>query len=145
MNMPLRCLQNLGWDTSQRLTEYRCNNLYFSMYQPCLLTQLLLFPSLFSNLFRLFLLFVYQNVVRSSSLWLQEQQYRPWRLRSLKLQPLTPVPRYRAVMSETLWICDRLWEIKLNLLVHKSLFLCLANLSCMYIIKIMWTGLNVIV
>ncbi|XP_067427943.1 monofunctional C1-tetrahydrofolate synthase, mitochondrial [Thunnus thynnus] len=33
-----------------------------------------------------------QNVVRSSSLWLQEQQYRPWRLRSLKLQPLTPVP-----------------------------------------------------
>uniref|UniRef100_A0A671WN14 formate--tetrahydrofolate ligase n=1 Tax=Sparus aurata TaxID=8175 RepID=A0A671WN14_SPAAU len=24
--------------------------------------------------------------------WLQEQQYRPWQLRSLKLQPLTPVP-----------------------------------------------------
>ncbi|XP_077365949.1 monofunctional C1-tetrahydrofolate synthase, mitochondrial [Festucalex cinctus] len=33
-----------------------------------------------------------QNVVHSSSLRLQEQQYRPWRLRSLKLQPLTPVP-----------------------------------------------------
>uniref|UniRef100_A0A7N6B1K9 formate--tetrahydrofolate ligase n=1 Tax=Anabas testudineus TaxID=64144 RepID=A0A7N6B1K9_ANATE len=26
------------------------------------------------------------------SRWLQEQQYRPWRLRSLKLQPMTPVP-----------------------------------------------------
>ncbi|XP_045917592.1 monofunctional C1-tetrahydrofolate synthase, mitochondrial isoform X1 [Micropterus dolomieu] len=33
-----------------------------------------------------------QNVVRSCSRWLQEQQYQPWRLRSLKLQPLTPVP-----------------------------------------------------
>lgn len=33
-----------------------------------------------------------QNVMRSSSRWLQEQQYRPWRLRSLKLTPLTPVP-----------------------------------------------------
>ncbi|XP_047429789.1 monofunctional C1-tetrahydrofolate synthase, mitochondrial [Mugil cephalus] len=33
-----------------------------------------------------------QNVVRSCSRWLQDQQYRPWRLRSLKLQPLTPVP-----------------------------------------------------
>ncbi|KAM3861086.1 monofunctional C1-tetrahydrofolate synthase, mitochondrial [Diretmus argenteus] len=33
-----------------------------------------------------------QNVVRGSSRWLQEQQYRAWRLRSLKLQPLTPVP-----------------------------------------------------
>ncbi|XP_062293128.1 monofunctional C1-tetrahydrofolate synthase, mitochondrial [Scomber scombrus] len=33
-----------------------------------------------------------QNVVRSSSRWLQEQQYRQWWLRSLKLQPLTPVP-----------------------------------------------------
>ncbi|XP_057679462.1 monofunctional C1-tetrahydrofolate synthase, mitochondrial isoform X1 [Corythoichthys intestinalis] len=33
-----------------------------------------------------------QNVVHSSSQKLQEQQYRPWRLRSLKLQPLTPVP-----------------------------------------------------
>ncbi|XP_070843360.1 monofunctional C1-tetrahydrofolate synthase, mitochondrial [Chaetodon trifascialis] len=33
-----------------------------------------------------------QNVVRSCSRWLQEQQYRPWHLRSLKLQPLTPVP-----------------------------------------------------
>uniref|UniRef100_A0A673A1E3 formate--tetrahydrofolate ligase n=1 Tax=Sphaeramia orbicularis TaxID=375764 RepID=A0A673A1E3_9TELE len=30
--------------------------------------------------------------VRSSSRWLQEQQYRPWQLRSLKLQTLTPVP-----------------------------------------------------
>lgn len=58
-------------------------------------------PSLFSNFFCLCPLFVYQNVVRSSSRWLQEQQYRPWRLRSLKLQPLTPVPRYRAFMSET--------------------------------------------
>uniref|UniRef100_A0A8C6U3Q3 formate--tetrahydrofolate ligase n=1 Tax=Neogobius melanostomus TaxID=47308 RepID=A0A8C6U3Q3_9GOBI len=33
-----------------------------------------------------------QNVVCSSSRLLQEQQYRPWRLRSLKLNPLTPVP-----------------------------------------------------
>ncbi|XP_059212785.1 monofunctional C1-tetrahydrofolate synthase, mitochondrial [Centropristis striata] len=33
-----------------------------------------------------------QNVVRSCSSWIKEQQYRPWRLRSLKLQPLTPVP-----------------------------------------------------
>uniref|UniRef100_A0A7N6BCK8 formate--tetrahydrofolate ligase n=1 Tax=Anabas testudineus TaxID=64144 RepID=A0A7N6BCK8_ANATE len=33
-----------------------------------------------------------QNVVHSYSRWLQEQQYRPWRLRSLKLQPMTPVP-----------------------------------------------------
>ncbi|KAM8726116.1 monofunctional C1-tetrahydrofolate synthase, mitochondrial [Acanthopagrus schlegelii] len=33
-----------------------------------------------------------QNVVRSCRRWLQEQQYRPWHLRSLKLQPLTPVP-----------------------------------------------------
>uniref|UniRef100_UPI0037E87491 monofunctional C1-tetrahydrofolate synthase, mitochondrial n=1 Tax=Semicossyphus pulcher TaxID=241346 RepID=UPI0037E87491 len=33
-----------------------------------------------------------QNVVRSCSRWLKEQQYRPWCLRSLKLQPLTPVP-----------------------------------------------------
>ncbi|KAM4633069.1 monofunctional C1-tetrahydrofolate synthase, mitochondrial [Polymixia lowei] len=33
-----------------------------------------------------------QNVVRSSSRWVREQQYRAWRLRSLKLQPLTPVP-----------------------------------------------------
>ncbi|XP_054618275.1 monofunctional C1-tetrahydrofolate synthase, mitochondrial isoform X3 [Dunckerocampus dactyliophorus] len=33
-----------------------------------------------------------QNVVHSSSRRLQEQQYRQWRLRSLKLQPLTPVP-----------------------------------------------------
>ncbi|XP_022623733.1 monofunctional C1-tetrahydrofolate synthase, mitochondrial [Seriola dumerili] len=33
-----------------------------------------------------------QNVLRSCSRWIQEQQYRPWRLRSLKLQPLMPVP-----------------------------------------------------
>ncbi|XP_050927817.1 LOW QUALITY PROTEIN: monofunctional C1-tetrahydrofolate synthase, mitochondrial [Lates calcarifer] len=33
-----------------------------------------------------------QNVVHSCSRWIQEQQYRPWHLRSLKLQPLTPVP-----------------------------------------------------
>ncbi|XP_075940392.1 monofunctional C1-tetrahydrofolate synthase, mitochondrial [Anarhichas minor] len=33
-----------------------------------------------------------QNVVRSCGRWLQEQQYQPWHLRSLKLQPLTPVP-----------------------------------------------------
>uniref|UniRef100_A0A673A1Q2 formate--tetrahydrofolate ligase n=1 Tax=Sphaeramia orbicularis TaxID=375764 RepID=A0A673A1Q2_9TELE len=31
-------------------------------------------------------------IMRSSSRWLQEQQYRPWQLRSLKLQTLTPVP-----------------------------------------------------
>ncbi|XP_061668384.1 monofunctional C1-tetrahydrofolate synthase, mitochondrial isoform X1 [Syngnathoides biaculeatus] len=33
-----------------------------------------------------------QNVVHSSCRRLQEQQYRPWRLRALKLHPLTPVP-----------------------------------------------------
>ncbi|KAM6914932.1 monofunctional C1-tetrahydrofolate synthase, mitochondrial [Xenentodon cancila] len=33
-----------------------------------------------------------QNVVHSCSRWLQQQQYRPWHLRGLKLQPLTPVP-----------------------------------------------------
>ncbi|XP_041832423.1 monofunctional C1-tetrahydrofolate synthase, mitochondrial [Melanotaenia boesemani] len=33
-----------------------------------------------------------QNVVQSCSWWLQDQQYKPWHLRSLKLQPLTPVP-----------------------------------------------------
>lgn len=33
-----------------------------------------------------------QNVVQSCSRWLKEQQYQPWHLRSLKLQPLTPVP-----------------------------------------------------
>ncbi|XP_037100363.1 monofunctional C1-tetrahydrofolate synthase, mitochondrial isoform X1 [Syngnathus acus] len=33
-----------------------------------------------------------QNVVHSSSRRIQEQQHRPWRLRNLKLQPLTPVP-----------------------------------------------------
>ncbi|KAM6953869.1 monofunctional C1-tetrahydrofolate synthase, mitochondrial [Aplochiton taeniatus] len=33
-----------------------------------------------------------QNVVRSSSCWLQRQQYKAWCLRSLKLQPLSPVP-----------------------------------------------------
>ncbi|KAM9338878.1 monofunctional C1-tetrahydrofolate synthase, mitochondrial [Symphorus nematophorus] len=33
-----------------------------------------------------------QNVVHSCSRWLQEQQYQPWHLRSLKLQTLTPVP-----------------------------------------------------
>uniref|UniRef100_A0A8C6U9B0 formate--tetrahydrofolate ligase n=1 Tax=Neogobius melanostomus TaxID=47308 RepID=A0A8C6U9B0_9GOBI len=38
------------------------------------------------------LTFYLQNVVCSSSRLLQEQQYRPWRLRSLKLNPLTPVP-----------------------------------------------------
>uniref|UniRef100_A0A7N6FAH1 formate--tetrahydrofolate ligase n=1 Tax=Anabas testudineus TaxID=64144 RepID=A0A7N6FAH1_ANATE len=35
---------------------------------------------------------MWSNVVHSYSRWLQEQQYRPWRLRSLKLQPMTPVP-----------------------------------------------------
>uniref|UniRef100_A0AAY4B2Y1 formate--tetrahydrofolate ligase n=1 Tax=Denticeps clupeoides TaxID=299321 RepID=A0AAY4B2Y1_9TELE len=33
-----------------------------------------------------------QNVVRSSSLWVRQQQYLPWKLRTLKLQPLSPVP-----------------------------------------------------
>uniref|UniRef100_A0A8C2ZUV5 formate--tetrahydrofolate ligase n=1 Tax=Cyclopterus lumpus TaxID=8103 RepID=A0A8C2ZUV5_CYCLU len=32
------------------------------------------------------------NVVRSCSRWLQAQQYQPWHLQCLKLQPLTPVP-----------------------------------------------------
>uniref|UniRef100_A0A8C8A466 formate--tetrahydrofolate ligase n=1 Tax=Oryzias sinensis TaxID=183150 RepID=A0A8C8A466_9TELE len=33
-----------------------------------------------------------QNVVQSCSRWLQEQQYRPWHLHTLKLLPLNPVP-----------------------------------------------------
>ncbi|KAJ8275245.1 hypothetical protein COCON_G00098700 [Conger conger] len=33
-----------------------------------------------------------QNVVASSCRWMQEQQYRQWTLRCLKLQPLAPVP-----------------------------------------------------
>ncbi|KAM9798125.1 monofunctional C1-tetrahydrofolate synthase, mitochondrial [Neosynchiropus ocellatus] len=33
-----------------------------------------------------------QNVVHSSSRWQKEQEYRPWKLRGLRLQPLTPVP-----------------------------------------------------
>uniref|UniRef100_A0A8C9VZ60 formate--tetrahydrofolate ligase n=1 Tax=Scleropages formosus TaxID=113540 RepID=A0A8C9VZ60_SCLFO len=33
-----------------------------------------------------------QNVVRSACRWLRQQRYRPWRLRSLTLQPLSPVP-----------------------------------------------------
>ncbi|KAM9355251.1 monofunctional C1-tetrahydrofolate synthase, mitochondrial isoform 2-T3 [Pholidichthys leucotaenia] len=32
------------------------------------------------------------NVARSCSRWLEEREYRPWNLRSLKLQPLNPVP-----------------------------------------------------
>uniref|UniRef100_A0A3B4G0E9 formate--tetrahydrofolate ligase n=1 Tax=Pundamilia nyererei TaxID=303518 RepID=A0A3B4G0E9_9CICH len=38
-----------------------------------------------------------QNVVRSCSRWLKGQEYRPWHLRSLKLQPLTPVPSDLAI------------------------------------------------
>ncbi|CAL8312868.1 unnamed protein product [Lota lota] len=34
----------------------------------------------------------HQNVVLGSCRWLQGQQYQAWSLRSLKLQPLTPVP-----------------------------------------------------
>ncbi|XP_058235576.1 monofunctional C1-tetrahydrofolate synthase, mitochondrial isoform X1 [Hemibagrus wyckioides] len=33
-----------------------------------------------------------QNVVRSSRKWVEGQQYQPWKLRPLKLQPLCPVP-----------------------------------------------------
>ncbi|XP_053469697.1 monofunctional C1-tetrahydrofolate synthase, mitochondrial [Ictalurus furcatus] len=33
-----------------------------------------------------------QNVVRSSRRWVEGRQYRPWTLRPLKLQPLSPVP-----------------------------------------------------
>ncbi|KAI4905870.1 hypothetical protein NFI96_023559, partial [Prochilodus magdalenae] len=33
-----------------------------------------------------------QNVVRSSARWVENQQYQPWTLRPLKLQPLSPVP-----------------------------------------------------
>ncbi|KAF5900066.1 monofunctional C1-tetrahydrofolate synthase, mitochondrial, partial [Clarias magur] len=33
-----------------------------------------------------------QNVVRSSRRWVEGQQYQPWTLRPLKLQPLSPVP-----------------------------------------------------
>ncbi|KAL2082201.1 hypothetical protein ACEWY4_022019 [Coilia grayii] len=33
-----------------------------------------------------------QNAVQSVSLWAERQRYQPWRLRPLKLQPLSPVP-----------------------------------------------------
>ncbi|XP_060772326.1 monofunctional C1-tetrahydrofolate synthase, mitochondrial isoform X2 [Neoarius graeffei] len=33
-----------------------------------------------------------QNVVRSSRRWVEGRQYQPWKLRPLKLQPLSPVP-----------------------------------------------------
>ncbi|XP_060722097.1 monofunctional C1-tetrahydrofolate synthase, mitochondrial [Tachysurus vachellii] len=33
-----------------------------------------------------------QNVVKSSRRWVEGQQYQPWKLRPLKLQPLCPVP-----------------------------------------------------
>ncbi|XP_062857530.1 monofunctional C1-tetrahydrofolate synthase, mitochondrial [Trichomycterus rosablanca] len=33
-----------------------------------------------------------QNIVTSSKRWVERQQYRPWTLRALKLQPLSPVP-----------------------------------------------------
>ncbi|XP_074043919.1 monofunctional C1-tetrahydrofolate synthase, mitochondrial [Macrotis lagotis] len=33
-----------------------------------------------------------QNVINSGRRWLREQQYRRWKLRCLKLQPLSPVP-----------------------------------------------------
>ncbi|XP_076873844.1 monofunctional C1-tetrahydrofolate synthase, mitochondrial [Brachyhypopomus gauderio] len=33
-----------------------------------------------------------QNVVKSSARWVEQQRYRPWTLRPLKLQPLSPVP-----------------------------------------------------
>ncbi|XP_036405633.1 monofunctional C1-tetrahydrofolate synthase, mitochondrial [Megalops cyprinoides] len=33
-----------------------------------------------------------QNVVSSSTRWIQQQQYKQWKLRCLKLQPLSPVP-----------------------------------------------------
>ncbi|XP_033847020.1 monofunctional C1-tetrahydrofolate synthase, mitochondrial [Periophthalmus magnuspinnatus] len=33
-----------------------------------------------------------KNVICSCSHWLQEQQHKPWTLRSLRLKPLTPVP-----------------------------------------------------
>ncbi|XP_051501497.1 monofunctional C1-tetrahydrofolate synthase, mitochondrial-like [Myxocyprinus asiaticus] len=33
-----------------------------------------------------------ENVVKSSTRWIKEQQYQQWRLRPLKLQPLSPVP-----------------------------------------------------
>uniref|UniRef100_A0A3P8QFT7 formate--tetrahydrofolate ligase n=1 Tax=Astatotilapia calliptera TaxID=8154 RepID=A0A3P8QFT7_ASTCA len=46
--------------------------------------EMILKPSIAETLFK--------NVVRSCSRWLKGQEYRPWHLRSLKLQPLTPVP-----------------------------------------------------
>ena len=33
MNMPLRCPQSPGWDTSQQLTEYRCNDLFSDYFR----------------------------------------------------------------------------------------------------------------
>uniref|UniRef100_A0A3Q2V8R9 formate--tetrahydrofolate ligase n=1 Tax=Haplochromis burtoni TaxID=8153 RepID=A0A3Q2V8R9_HAPBU len=48
--------------------------------------EMILKPSIAETLFKVI------NVVRSCSRWLKGQEYRPWHLRSLKLQPLTPVP-----------------------------------------------------
>uniref|UniRef100_A0A9J8DE71 formate--tetrahydrofolate ligase n=1 Tax=Cyprinus carpio carpio TaxID=630221 RepID=A0A9J8DE71_CYPCA len=48
------------------------------------------YNSLFTEMF--VAVVICQHVVRSSRRWIQEQQYQPWRLRPLKLQPLSPVP-----------------------------------------------------
>uniref|UniRef100_A0A3B4G0Z3 formate--tetrahydrofolate ligase n=1 Tax=Pundamilia nyererei TaxID=303518 RepID=A0A3B4G0Z3_9CICH len=53
--------------------------------------EMILKPSIAETLFKVI------NVVRSCSRWLKGQEYRPWHLRSLKLQPLTPVPSDLAI------------------------------------------------
>ncbi|KAK1796092.1 hypothetical protein P4O66_009180, partial [Electrophorus voltai] len=48
-----------------------------------------------------------QNVVKSFARWAEQQRYRPWTLRPLKLQPLSPVPSdveiSRAQVPKPIW------------------------------------------
>lgn len=81
----------LGSLTAAYRTQVRLL-LSVSVIDPCFYCPFLLQPPT-----SLSPLCVYQNVVHSCGRWLQEQQYQPWHLRSLKLQPLTPVPRYGLV------------------------------------------------
>uniref|UniRef100_A0A3Q3DNB4 formate--tetrahydrofolate ligase n=1 Tax=Hippocampus comes TaxID=109280 RepID=A0A3Q3DNB4_HIPCM len=74
-------LRKHGEVTPHQRTEYRYAPL--SARTTCFVLYCVVF---------IYLFIVYKNVVHSSSRRLQEQQYRPWRLRSLNLQPLTPVP-----------------------------------------------------
>uniref|UniRef100_A0A8C5NHI2 formate--tetrahydrofolate ligase n=1 Tax=Gouania willdenowi TaxID=441366 RepID=A0A8C5NHI2_GOUWI len=81
------------WDSKSLEREVRCphNGIQLTEHRYIFLHRAV-GSLVLSSLHSLFSFIVRQNVVRSCTRWLQEQQYKPWRLRSLKLQPLTPVP-----------------------------------------------------